>query len=120
MTASRPRWNSLRALTVPLARLSVGLVAAVLANAAGAEDVSRFIVKFRAAAEKAQLAPASRVARLAGESAIAIGHLRSMSQGADVVMLDRPVTRGRALQLAALLARNPDVEYAEPDRRRRP
>jgi serine protease len=119
MTASRPRWNSLRALTVLAARLSVGLAAAALANAAVADDVSRLIVKFRAPAEKAQRAPAARVARLAGESAIAIGHLRAMSQGADVVMLERPVTRARALQLATLLARNPEVEYAEPDRRRR-
>jgi serine protease len=99
-------------------RLLLGVATAVLAGAADAEDVSRFIVKFRATDARAQIASAARVERLAGESAIAIRHLRAMSQGADVVVLDRAVAPERAAQLAALLARNPEVEYAEPDRLR--
>ncbi|HET9047121.1 MAG TPA: S8 family peptidase [Casimicrobiaceae bacterium] len=115
---SSQRWTARCGLASGAWRLIVGVAAVTLAGAADAEDVARFIVKFRAADAKAQIAPAARVERLAGESAIAIRHLRAMSQDADVVVLDRAVTPARAAQLAALLAHNPEVEYAQPDRLR--
>jgi len=95
-------------------------VAATMLSAAPAlaQDVTRLIVKFSAAGPKAALAPAARVERLADQSAIALKHVRSMAVGAQVVALGRPVTRESALALAAALARNPDVEYAQPDARR--
>jgi serine protease len=96
----------------------VALATSLFAGTVAAEDVGQLIVKFRLDASKALVTPAARVERLAGQSAVAIRHLRAMSQDADVVALEQAVTLERATQLAALLARNPDVEFAEPDRRR--
>jgi len=89
-------------------------------GAAQAEDVSRLIVRFKVPATKAGIAPAARVERLAGESALALRYVRPMAQDADVVALDTSVTPARAASLAALIAQHPDVLYAEPDRLRHP
>lgn len=90
----------------------------VVATGAGAQDVTRLIVKFRTTGPMAALAPVPRVERLADESGVAMKHLRAMAGDAVVVVLSRPVPRAAAAQLATELASHPDVVYAEPDLRR--
>ena len=48
---------------------------------------------------------------------MALSHVRQMALGAHVVALDEPVTLSGARAIAEIVAANPDVEYAEPDRR---
>ena len=114
------RWT-FRPLSLPLAAACVvvaGLAACI--SVAQAEDVSRLIVKFRASSVKAALAPAARVERLADTSGYALRHVRPMAEDAQVVELGHVVPAETAARIAAALARDPDVEFAEPDRRRHP
>jgi serine protease len=110
--------RSTRARGAAAALLAAAATTIVALPALAQDDVTRLIVKFSTASPKAALAPAARVERLADESAIALKHVRSMAVGATVVALGRPMTRDAAAALAAALARNPDVEYAQPDERR--
>ena len=110
--------RSTRARAVAAALLAAAATTIVALPALAQDDVTRLIVKFSAAGPKAALSPAARVERLADESAIALKHVRSMAVGAQVVALGRPMTRDAAAALAAALARNPDVDYAQPDERR--
>ena len=92
----------------------------------GAEPTTaRLIVKLRDSTSMqpqadAALAPA-RLARLqaaAASDGVTLVPLRPMAQGAQVMALDRRLTRSSAEALAARLAQSPDVEYVEPDLRR--
>ncbi len=119
--------HAVRSGIVHVARLAVPVaaiwVAATLAGEAFAEPPAAtgpgLIVKLREAGERAQLAPTQRFERLRNDTGVTFAYHRAMAQGAHVVALPRGQTMARAEALAAELARHPDVEYAQVDRRRR-
>jgi serine protease len=84
------------------------------------EVTARFIVKFKDSTTKAAVSDTQRVARLATNSGVALQHLRPMALGANVVVLDHEVSIDEAEAIAARLASDPDIEFAEPDRLRKP
>ena len=83
----------------------------------------RLIVKFRETTAgisvQAVASAAERVARLAAGGA-RLSYVRPMALGAHVVALDHAVPLGEANAIAARLARDPDVLYAQADRRLKP
>jgi serine protease len=66
------------------------------------------------------MAPAAKVAQLAAQTGVGLVHIREMALGAQVVAAGRAMSETEALALAAELARSPDVEFAQPDRRLKP
>ena len=98
----------------------LALLFALPAPAQSAESATaQLIVKFRDGGEHAALSPGQRVARLANESGVPLAHRRPMALGADVVQLFRALPMTEARALAARLAADPDVDYAEADGLRR-
>jgi serine protease len=96
---------------------------AAAAQPARSDATSRLIVKFRdAGSMQTQSAAAARVARFATDAAmagVAITPVRAMTLGAHVMALDRPHSRSEVEAVVARLARHPEVEFVEPDFRRR-
>ena len=83
--------------------------------------VSRLIVKFRDAAtsdaaKRNEPLSGAHLDRLAAQGGQPVAHERSMSGGAYVVRLFQALSADQAEALAASLASDPTVEYAEPDR----
>src|SRR3982751_125572 len=96
------------------------LAAASLACAPGAhavESVSAIIVKLKPSAEKARAGPAARLARVAEDNGVALQHVRTLALGAELGALPHAVDVQQASAIAARITADPDVEYAEPDRR---
>ncbi len=62
---------------------------------------------------------AARVARLAAERGIALAYVRPMALGAHVIALDHPVPLSEARAIAQRLAGHAEVEFVQPDRRKR-
>ncbi len=89
----------------------------VRAQPALSPQVQQLIVKFRDTTAKRALPADARVAILSSDSKIALVHVRAMALDAQVVALDHPVALSEANAIARQLAANPEVEYAEPDRR---
>jgi serine protease len=107
-----------------------------LAASAGQQDAAqptrfitqtdRLIVKYKDAVDNAKGALPARALSAARQALIAragqqfgatLRALRATSTGADVLQLSRHMSLDEAKQLAAeLAARDPEVEYAEPDR----
>jgi serine protease len=111
-----------------LLRGAVLCAAAIAAPAAHAQPqtdatVSRLIVKFRdTGVAAAQAETTARLARFAADAAsagVGLTPARPMALGAHVMALDRRLRRADAEALAARLARNPEVEFVQPDYRRR-
>ena len=101
-------------------RRAVGALLAVclLAGVAPARaDGVRLIVKLKEEATRSALTPKARIEKLGLASGMRLRHLREMSQGADVLVVDG-VDPAEAERIASRLAADPDVEYAEVDRRR--
>jgi serine protease len=101
---------------------AVALCLLVAAGPAVAADpdpasITHLIVKFRDSAAKSAMAPSAKVAQLAAQAGVGLLHVREMALGAHVVAAGRAMSEPEALVLSAELARNPDVEYAQPDRR---
>jgi serine protease len=102
----------------------LSLAALVAAAPAAAEPtISRLIVKLHdAGAREPQGVTATRLDRLAADAAsagVTLTRARSMALGAHVMALDRRLPHADAEALAARLAQNPDVEFVQPDYRRR-
>jgi serine protease len=126
------RRTRLRALavatTVAMAFLAAGPALAGRLDTTGlaSHGNDRFIVKYRdGSAERASVTNAKaafgRAARAgAGGRAVALGHLRRMSLGADVVKADRKLDRAEAQALMQQIAADPSVEYVEVDQIMRP
>ena len=95
--------------------------ARIAATAASARpQVSRLIVKFRdaatsEAANRNEPLASALVDRLSARGGRPVAHDRAMSGGAYVVRLFQSLPDDAARVLAALLANDPIVEYAEPD-----
>jgi serine protease len=89
-------------------------------------QTDRLIVKYKDAVDNAKGAVPARALSAAREALIAragqqlgatMRALRATATGADVLQLSRTMSLPEAKALAAeLMARDPDVEYAEPDR----
>ena len=107
---------------------------AVSASAAGRVDLGglqsseqssfdRFIVKYRdgsSAALKSSLDNAAAAQPKKNGQALAVGHLRKLAIGADVVKANRKLDRVEAEALMRQIAADPSVEYVEVDRIMRP
>jgi serine protease len=99
---------------------------ALAAKAAPLNQTDRLIVKYKDAVDNskgavpARAMPAARqalIARAGQQLGATMRALRATASGADVLQLSRTMSLDEARALAAeLMARDPDVEYAEPDR----
>ncbi len=107
-------------------RLSLWVALTLIAGSGQAAPVPaaeattrQLIVKFKDSgpAARSALTIERRIGLLAADGRVALSHVRQMALGAHVVALDEPVTLSGARAIAEILAANPDVEYAEPDRR---
>lgn len=114
------------ATAIALAAMAAGPAVAGTVNATGltADGTDRFIVKYREGTpERANVAnvraAANRVARVGGR-AVALGHLRRMAVGADVLRTDRRLDRAEAEALMRQIAADPAVEYVEVDKLNHP
>lgn len=91
------------------------------APAAFLNQTDRLIVKQRSTASgKVTALGADRLQALGQRAGLSLRPLRSMSGGAEVLRLPRPLSLAEAEAVAARLRADPGVEYAEPDRRMRP
>lgn len=104
----------------------IGL-AALLAGGAqfapAAEYTDRLIVKLRAPTASAQMhtiMSANQASTLSQITGVQLAAVRTMSGGGQVVRLPQAMTVDEAQTVADKLQSDPDVEYAEPDRIRRP
>src|SRR5512140_3415822 len=89
----------------------------VASRAPAEQTVGRLIVKMRdGGSPSAGLAHGTRL-RVLVESVpdAGLSHVREMAGGAALMSLGRPMSLQQARAVAARLAANPDVEYAEPD-----
>lgn len=93
--------------------LAVALGMSTLAHAGEA----RLIVKLKDGATKSPLTPNARIEKLGAATGTALKHLREMSLGADVITV-KAATEADAARIAARLAANPEVEFADVDRLR--
>ena len=104
-------------MTPTLFRATALAVVLLLAAAvAEAQPSTRLIVRLKSDTSKTALTPKARLEKLGQSTGAPLRHLRAMALGADVVA----VAGGRedAERAAAALAANPDVEFAQVDRRR--
>ncbi len=108
----------------PMSRACAVLLCAVLGLAAAVEaqtpasiapNATRLIVKFRADTQKAALSKRARVSHLAAAVGVSLAHARPMALDMDVVELDAPRTLSGARAIAARMAAQPGVEFAEVD-----
>ena len=98
----------------------LNLAEARRAKIAASASTSRMIVKYRDAAAATVLEGASAKAS-AARAGVQLKPLRVMSTGAHVMNLDRRMPVADVERIAAdLMAADPNVEYAEPDRIMRP
>lgn len=79
--------------------------------------IHQLIVKLRnpTAAEKVSALGGTRMSALSKTAGVKLTAVRAMSGDASVVKLDAPMTLADAQAMAAQLAADPSVEYAEPD-----
>jgi serine protease len=83
------------------------------------ETVTSLIVQFAPTKGPVPVAAEARVASVAGATrnlGVVVNHVRLLANGADLLRLDRPVSRGDADTLAAAVARMPGLRYAVPNR----
>ncbi len=100
--------------------MTLALASPLLVSAAE-PMTQQLILKFRSdSTAKRALPVQNRLALLAGDTATSLYYLRPMALDAHVVTLDHPIPVSDARAIATRLAANPDVEYAEPDRRLKP
>ncbi len=90
---------------------------AVPVRATAEQTVGRLIVKLRnpTAGELASPMSASRVRGLSATAGVGMKSVRAMAGDASLLALDTPLPLSEAKAVAARLAQDPAVEYAEPD-----
>ena len=83
------------------------------------EEVTRFIVRYRdGSATRNARSFDAELARVGAELGRGVSHVRELATGADLVEVSgRPVAGRAAIAVMEAFARNPDVEYIEPDAR---
>ena len=128
--SNRMRLHALAAATAAaVSCLATPAFAAERLNLSGFEagqTYDRFIVKYRdGTAESADTGKARAAlvratkAGVAGK-ALALGHVRRMALGADVVKSDRKLDRVEAESLMREIAADPNVQYVELDKLNKP
>lgn len=88
-------------------------------TSASTEIVSSLIVRFSSEKGPVPFSASARAAVVAGASrslGAGVSHSRVLATGADLMRLDRAVTRAEADALAAAVSRLPGVRYAVPNR----
>ena len=94
---------------------------AELSGLQSAHTHDRFIVKYRTGSAertdvgRAKAALSRAAAAGVGGKPVALGHLRRLAVGADVVRANRKLDRADAASLIRQLAADPNVEYAQVD-----
>jgi serine protease len=106
---------------VSLRSLAIGLMlcAPLAAAAADAGFTDRIIVKYRTspASVTAQASQMRGTELPAARLGVAMSHVRTTALGSQVLRVNRRMSLGEAEQLARdIVASDPNVEYAEPDR----
>jgi len=114
----------------PVAAAVLAVIATSAAVAAGAEpagaqvpfpsSTDRLIVKLKAADTAAAASHSDGVAGLSVSAGLPLTLHHPMTNGIQVVSLPRAYSNAEAAQIAARIARDAGVEYAEPDYRRFP
>ncbi len=89
-------------------------------SAAQDEGHDRFIVTWRDSARAARTSLESRYAGKAGNLALGIQGLRTLSTGADVIRTDRKLDLAESKQLMAELMKDPNILAVEADVRMKP
>lgn len=81
------------------------------------EAVTRFIVRYRdGSATRNARALDAELSRVGAQLGREVSHVRELATGADLVEVGgRPVAGRAAIAVMEAFARNPDVEYIEPD-----
>lgn len=90
--------------------------AATASNASEVHTTDRLIVKLRDPKSANVKLPNATVNALSAGAGVGLRHLRAMSGDAHVMALPGKMTYPEARALAQKLMKNPQVEYAEPDR----
>ena len=80
-----------------------------------AQTTDRLIVKFKSESADALPSGAVRAKALAASAGGALRHVRSMGDRLEVMGLPAAVSNAEARRIAAQIAADPNVEYAEPD-----
>ena len=109
-----PTANSTVKITAKQAALK-GIVAT--SNAVPEQMVSRLIVKLRSptAGELVRPMSASRMQALSARAGVGMKSVRAVAGGSSLVVMDAPLPLSEARAVAARLALDSGVEYAEPD-----
>lgn len=94
----------------------------VVPHATMQRPITQLIVKYRdeKAATFAKGLSSARMATLASRTGMKLAYRRPMSGMAHVLSLPSAMTPARANEVAATIAQDPNVEYAQPDYVRRP
>ncbi|MGZ8981901.1 MAG: S8 family peptidase, partial [Burkholderiaceae bacterium] len=89
----------------------------VPAKSAAEQTVHRMIVKFRENGSGAtvQSTGNARIQKLQTTTGLGIKHVRDLAGGASLMSIGGPMPLAQARAVAAQMANDPDVEYAEPD-----
>jgi serine protease len=85
------------------------------ARAKPAPPVRHLIVKLREGSTGSPVAGRARLKQFQDTAGAEMTHVRDLAGGASVVSLRAPVPLAEARSIAAVLARQPGVEYVEPD-----
>ncbi|MEO7322266.1 MAG: S8 family peptidase, partial [Burkholderiales bacterium] len=80
-----------------------------------AQSTDRLIVKFKRESANALPSGVGRAKALTASAGAAIRHVRSMGDNVEVMGLPSAVSNEEARRIAAQIATDPNVEYAEPD-----
>ncbi len=80
-----------------------------------AQPVRHLIVKLRDGSTGTPVAGRSRLREFQETTGVELAHVRELAGGASLVALRAPAPLAEARNIAATLARQPGVEYAEPD-----
>ncbi|MGE5090318.1 MAG: S8 family peptidase, partial [Candidatus Levyibacteriota bacterium] len=100
--------------------VSIAAAAALGVAAPADAQQARLIVKLREGAAKSALTGAARIEKLGAATGLPMRELRAMALGAQVVRVDGVPDAAAAERIAAQIARNPDVEFAQVDHLRHP
>lgn len=89
----------------------------VVSRAATQATVGQLIVKLREPSSDEMIQPlaAGRMSTLSSRAGVPMRGVRAMAGGASIVQLDAPLPLAEAQAVAARIAQDPGVEYAEPD-----
>ena len=100
-------------IVTPKQALAQGTTATVRAKPA--QPVRHLIVKLRDGSTAGQVAGRATLREFEAATGFELAHVRELAGGASLVALRAPVPLDEARNIAAALARQAGVEYAEPD-----